>query len=528
MARLPQFQESGLISANIPQLDFATGGQQALAREQARYSESVTSALDKMSQFAFGKAKEEQELRNKILGIQLRSDLEGEVQIETNRIMTEVKTGRLLDPIEIQNRFKAMSGMAVGLAQTSPEQANGLMASINANSKAVITKASDILANVYGAERDQMTADTIEAIRGNLATVYSAADQLSPEDVMRYESASRFIVMSMADHNPLSYGKSMEKFEQAKDAALGDFASGFVRDSSDINKSYINIINGKTGNAFLDGVLKTGKRGIVIDAAKKQMDSYRDAELARKVTTEREISELEADFNIAMASGDKATQDSALNKMYYLNRTKYNTLVKARDEGGGIFAQYDHGWAIAELSSKIGSVTNKVLTAEDVNKYRGYLTQSTYTEYMNKARILQEAQTSEVMRQTKARLGLLIGNPMNSSAARNQNERIANQVLTQWSADIQANPSTVPSEWIDKNVEKIAKETKKTDDSSLADIVVGRPIRTVAGYENEIRKAIASNDKTRQTQLISEKADLENAIKAGLVDQNGNKTGGTK
>jgi hypothetical protein len=147
---------------------------------------------------------------------------------------------------------------------------------------------------------------------------------------------------------------------------------------------------------------------------------------------------------------------------------------------------------------------------------------------MNKARILQDAQTSEVMRRTKAELGLLIGNPMNSSAAKNQNELIANQVVTKWAADKQANPNIDPTQWVADNVTVIANTVRKSDTANLADVVVSRPIRTIQGYDDAIRKAINANDKTLQTKLISEKAQLQEAIKGGLVDQNGNKIGGTR
>jgi hypothetical protein len=203
-------------------------------------------------------------------------------------------------------------------------------------------------------------------------------------------------------------------------------------------------------------------------------------------------------------------------------------MLKVRDEGGGMFAQYDHGFAIAALSSKIGSVTGKILTVEDVEANRKYLTPSTYTEYMNKARILQDAQTSEVMRRTKAQLGLLIGNPMNSSAAKNQNERIANEVVVKWAADKQANPNLDPTQWVTDNVTVIANTVRKSDTANLADVVVSRPIRTIQNYDDAIRKAINANDKELQTRLISEKAQLQEAIRSGLVDQNGNKIGGTR
>jgi len=74
----------------------------------------------------------------------------------------------------------------------------------------------------------------------------------------------------------------------------------------------------------------------------------------------------------------------------------------------------------------------------------------------------------------------------------------------------------------------IANTVRKSDTANLADVVVSRPIRTIQGYDDAIRKAINANDKTLQTKLISEKAQLQEAIKSGLVDQNGNKIGGTR
>jgi hypothetical protein len=147
---------------------------------------------------------------------------------------------------------------------------------------------------------------------------------------------------------------------------------------------------------------------------------------------------------------------------------------------------------------------------------------------MNKARILQDAQTSEVMRRTKAQLGLLIGNPMNSSAARIQNERIANQVVTKWAADKQANPNLDPTQWVTDNVTAIADTVRKTDTANLADKVVARPIRTIKGFDDALRKAINANDKKTQDDLIIQKTELQEAIRNGLVDQNGNKIGGTR
>lgn len=47
MARLPQYQETGRVAANLPQFDFSS------LRESVRVSQSLTSSLDRVSQFAF-------------------------------------------------------------------------------------------------------------------------------------------------------------------------------------------------------------------------------------------------------------------------------------------------------------------------------------------------------------------------------------------------------------------------------------------------------------------------------------------
>ena len=60
MARIPRFQESGLISADVPRLDFAN------LREEAKGFSSISENLDKISSFAFGKVKEEEKEKKRI------------------------------------------------------------------------------------------------------------------------------------------------------------------------------------------------------------------------------------------------------------------------------------------------------------------------------------------------------------------------------------------------------------------------------------------------------------------------------
>ena len=178
MARLPQYQEVGLVSADIPRVDFAT------SRDAMRATESLGNALDKISQFAFGKVKEQQELENKVIGIQMRTELEGEVQKELNKLMVEVETGQLMDYNRINDRVKSLTGYATSLANISPEQAQGLMTSINSGGRALLAKSSDLLIKAYGAEQDYKTDELISNTSKFMQTnVYGLVDQLDPEAI---------------------------------------------------------------------------------------------------------------------------------------------------------------------------------------------------------------------------------------------------------------------------------------------------------------------------------------------------------
>jgi hypothetical protein len=211
MARLPRFQESGLISADIPRLDFSG------ARESAGFSQAITSSLDKITEFALGKIKAEQDMQNKILGIQMRGDLEADAQRRFAELNLELSRGQRTDIGEMTEEIKALSGLAVSLARISPEQANGLMNSINSGGKALLTKTADVLTKAYGAQADQRTDSAIDDIKYNLETTIRYADSL--ETIEEYEAQARAIIFASAVNNPDTLTSKMADFEKARVAA---------------------------------------------------------------------------------------------------------------------------------------------------------------------------------------------------------------------------------------------------------------------------------------------------------------------
>jgi hypothetical protein len=208
---LTRYQDSGLISADVPRLDFAS------AREAERLSQTVTGALDKLSQFAFGKVQAQKEAQNKILGIQLRGELEAQVQRRFAELNTMVATGQLTDFGQIQEEVRALSGYANELAKIDPSQANGLLTNISAGGRALLAKSSDVLVKAYGSQTDQITDQMVSDVGANLKVVYDVADSLDTVDA--YVNGVRGTVFSMATNNPTTLDSKMGDFEKANVAA---------------------------------------------------------------------------------------------------------------------------------------------------------------------------------------------------------------------------------------------------------------------------------------------------------------------
>jgi hypothetical protein len=305
MARpLPRYQESGLISADVPRLDFAS------FRESQAFGQTITSSLDKLSQFAFGKVRAEQEARNKIVGIQLRGDYEAEVQRRFAELTALVETGQLSDFGQIQEEVRALSGYASKLAEVSPEQANGLMTNINAGGRALLAKSSDILVKAYGAQVDQTTDQMISDVGANLKTVFDVAD--SEATAIEYVNAVRGTVFSVAANNPATTKTKMENFElavrSARNASLVDYFS-----SKDFAANPYDALQKLRSN---DGGLRTDiwrkmpedQRQKVIDTVlSRQADNLQAIEradkLAREATKVETINDYDS-YYLGEISGD--------------------------------------------------------------------------------------------------------------------------------------------------------------------------------------------------------------------------------
>lgn len=294
MAKLPRFQESGLISADIPRLDFAN------IKESGRFSQSIAENLDRISSFAFGEAQKQQKEQNRILGIQLRADLESEVQKELNNLDVMVETGQLSNFDDIQNRVKSMQGMARGLAEIDPEQANGLMRSISTGGGVLLRKSSDILVKAYGAQQDIKTDETIGNLRKNLETLYSV--ETDPEMIAQYEAGARNIAFAMAAQNPTTLPKKLEDFEKARVAARNNAMTNFFVSTEFATRPSDALTKLRAGDAGkyspIWAQMDEGQRDVVVQSMlKRQADDLQIIDRDNKLMVERNRASNYADYN---------------------------------------------------------------------------------------------------------------------------------------------------------------------------------------------------------------------------------------
>ena len=353
MARLPRYQESGLISADVPRFDFAN------VREQNIASQGLMQSLDRLAQFAFGKAREEQEQRNQIVGIQMRSDMEGEVQKRFAELTVAVQTGQLTDFNQIQEEVKALSGYASELAQVSPQQANGLMTSIQAGGKALMAKSADILTKAYTSQADQRTDELIGSLSKNLETMYEVAD--SPETMEQYVRGARGIALANAINNPDTLNSKMDDFEKANAAARNAVLGKFIA-SSEFAKSpserLAKIRSGDIGrySTVWQGLGQAQKDKLVDSMNKRLADEYtlvtKEQQLQESLVQNEVIDTYDL-FLIGQINGNEVLQ--RYNELGYIPSKEEVKAIRSGDVPGAP----DHYYGALEYQARLGTLTAK-------------------------------------------------------------------------------------------------------------------------------------------------------------------------
>ena len=300
MARIPRFQESGLISADVPRLDFAN------LREEAKGFSSISENLDKISSFAFGKVKEEEKEKNRILGIQLRADTELEVQKVLDNLSGMVDRNELTYE-QAQNEVKAMQGFARGLAEVDVDQAAGLMRSISTSGNALLRKVSEVETAKYAAEIDVKSADLVRSLSKNLQDVWGLYrnGQMTEDEVVQYEAGARGVMAGMAGQSKDTVKRYLDAdgaFEKARLAARNNTMVTYFNTPEFAARPSDALTKLRTGDAGVFspiwGKLDEGQRDSLVQTMlKRQADDLQILDRDNKLSIERNRADNYKDYD---------------------------------------------------------------------------------------------------------------------------------------------------------------------------------------------------------------------------------------
>ena len=300
MARIPRFQESGLISADVPRLDFAN------LREEAKGFSSISENLDKISSFAFGKVKEEEKEKNRILGIQLRADTELEVQKVLDNLSGMVDRNELTYE-QAQNEVKAMQGFARGLAEVDVDQAAGLMRSISTSGNALLRKVSEVETAKYAAEIDVKSAELVRSLSKNLQDVWGLYrnGQMTEDEVVQYEAGARGVMAGMAGQSKDTVKRYLDAdgaFEKARLAARNNTMVTYFNTPEFAARPSDALTKLRTGDAGVFspiwGKLDEGQRDTLVQTMlKRQADDLQILDRDNKLSDLRNRADNYTDYN---------------------------------------------------------------------------------------------------------------------------------------------------------------------------------------------------------------------------------------
>jgi len=372
MARIPRYQELGVISADVPSMSFP----------MASTSQAVGKSLDQLMQFAFGEIKERKDKEDKIIAAQMRSELELEVAKKVNDLDTLVSTGQLTDVRELQSEIRSLESFAQPLFSRDVAQAAGLIQSITSSGKALMAKSTDMMLKNYSAARNVITDDAIKQntklIERLWETTASYEDPAMGEQARttrNVEEQSIFSKMfNVARMNPGSSDEKMTQFLKAVEAAKINVVAKYLKD--ELSQGNMTILNAKMAAGDYGKYTRD-----VMSFTEEQKSAIRTA-IKKRFVESTDILKAEAELK---KSGDETEARSLIAD--YFSSPKPATLEKLRAiaiRSGAVSPEY-----VAELPNKVSSaeprnVMGEMMLKDEIQK--GLIT--SLADFQNRGRSL--------------------------------------------------------------------------------------------------------------------------------------------
>jgi hypothetical protein len=385
MARLPRYQESGLISADIPRMDFAN------LREASAQQQSIGEALTRISEFAFGRVQKEREQQNKLIGIQLRTDFEMESARELATLKAQVETGSIKDLTALQESITALAQrQAKVIGQYSAEQAAGLANSISNQGRALMGFAAEKLTNEYQASFDVIADDAIKDQITNLKTAIQANPSADAVSLAGFNALNTIIpIASQTSKRDETLKKMRDGISQAKSEVIAEYITS-LEFASSATEAILKLESNNAGKysevwSRMDDNEKQG----VFDRLKKQTER-------RNIVLNNEFSS--ADAKAAPLVRQLLTEDNPERRKALLNKIEDLPLspeklksYQAYIEEAGVFASTEDPSLVLRLSRAAEAGT---LSDSELIKNRSRLTKETFNSLVrtlgNPNRIMQD------------------------------------------------------------------------------------------------------------------------------------------
>lgn len=513
MAQLPRYQETGLVSGDVPRLDFAN------LREQAQGMQSVSGALDRISQFAFGEMKKEKDRMDQLSDIQARFELEGVVSQEIEKITREVKTGKLLDINAVQARIQAMSGLAQAGLKTV-EQQQGLMQSIATKGRAVMSAASDIFVKASQDEADYKIGQYNSSASVVFQNYFQTEQSFESVLVKKYQEAG--VIMNLAKINGGNVKAAVDGFEASFATARSNFIREFINGSDDPVIAYQLIKAGKSPNQMINQMMQTGEKANVLKAADEAMADYnKTVDNVTKVNAER-AKVIEVEWADAIRSGNDETIKSVLARTRIYDGNNYEKRMAQYESTGGMFGVTNNALIIKGFDERLADPYGKnPLTIKELTENASKMTQEKYSSYLDRIKSFSDSRVKIMRERAASELGMTPGPVLMKDAARQMQEAKMNKLDVEWIDARSQNPNLDPMTWFAENKEKIFKTAGQKVTTDIQAKVAGRTIKTEAGFNKAIREAQQLGKTDDVARLTIELNELRQAIKDGLVDKNG-------
>lgn len=513
MAQLPRYQSSGIFSADVPRLDFAN------LRESAQGMQNIGGQLDRLSQFAFGEEKKEQDRLTKLSDIQARFELEGIVSQEMEKITRDVKTGKLRDLGAVQTRIQAMSGLAQGGLKTV-EQQQGLMQSIATKGRSIMSTASDIFVKASQAEADYKVSQYNSSASVLFQNYFQTEQSFESILKKRYEEAG--FVMHLAKINGGDVKAAADGFEASFAVARSNFIREFINGSEDPIIAYQLIKAGKSPNQMINQMMQTGEKASVLKAADEAMADYnKTVDNVTKVNAER-AKGLEVEWADAIRSGDDGVIKSVLARSRIYDSSNYEKRMAQYEGTGGMFGVTNNATLIKGFDERLADPYGKnPLTFKELTDNASKMTQEKYSSYLDRIKSFSDSRVKIMRERAASELGMTPGPVLMKDAARIVQEAKMNKLDVEWIDARKLNPDLDPLMWFSEKKEEIFKIAGKKASTDIQSKVTGRTIKTEAGFNKAIRDAQQLGKTDDVARLTIELNELRQAIAAGLIDQNG-------